>query len=196
MATTASSSLVPPSNPKINATSDLGRRQKILVSMKEPIKRAEVIESIQCLGLSYHFEPEIDEMLKQIHNDYVENNQITHIEDLHSLALLFKLLRQHGYRVPPDVFNKFKDEKVNFRETLTSDVEGMITLYEASYLSIHGEDILDQALTFTTNRLQSITIESNSFVAAKLNNVLKQCPYRGTPRLEARKYLTIYHCYN
>ncbi|KAK4285100.1 hypothetical protein QN277_001842 [Acacia crassicarpa] len=168
--------------------------RKILVSMKEPIKKAEVIESIQCLGLSYHFEPEIDEMLKQIHNGYVENNEISHIEDLHYLALLFKLLRQHEYRVPPDVFNKFKDEKGNFRETLTSDVEGMITLYEACYMSIHGEDILDQALTFTTNHLRSITIhESSSFVAAKLNNVLKQCTYRGTPRLEARKYLSIYH---
>ncbi|KAI9081569.1 hypothetical protein K1719_036455 [Acacia pycnantha] len=167
--------------------------RKILVSMKEPIKKAEVIEPIQCLGLSYHFEPEIDEMLKQIHNHYVENNEITHIEDLHSLALLFKLLRQHGYPVPADVFNKFKDETGNFRETLTLDVEGMITLHETCYLSIHGEDILDQALTFTTNHLRSITIESNPFLAAKLNNVLKQCPYRGTPRLEARKYISIYH---
>ncbi|KAI9081563.1 hypothetical protein K1719_036449 [Acacia pycnantha] len=167
--------------------------RKMLVSMKESIKKAEAIESIQCLGLSYHFETEIDEMLKQIHYHYVENNEITHIEDLHSLALLFKLLRQHGYPVPADVFNKFKDEKGNFRETLTSDVEGMITLYETCYLSIHGEDILDQALTFTTNHLRSITIESNPFLAAKLNNVLKQCPYRGTPRLEARKYISIYH---
>lgn len=90
---------------------------KILVSMKEPIKKAEVIESIQCLGLSYHFEPEIDEMLKQIHNDYVENNAITRIEDLHSLALLFKLLRQHGYRVSPGIprspFSSFTLQEAN-----------------------------------------------------------------------------------
>ena len=92
-----------------------------------------------------------------------------------------------------DVFNKFKDEKGNFSETLTSDVEGMITLYEACYLSFQGEDILDEALAFTSKHLQSITIESNPFLAAKVNNVLKQCPYRGIPRLEARKFISIYH---
>ncbi|XP_028801702.1 (-)-germacrene D synthase [Neltuma alba] len=168
--------------------------RKMLVSiMGKPLMKAEMVDSIQRLGLSYHFEAEIDEVLKQIHNDSVENNEITHIEDLHSVALLFRLLRQHGYPTSADVFNKFKDEKGNFSETLTSDVEGMISLYEASHLSIHGEDILDKALAFTTNHLQSITAESNPFVAAKLNHVLNQCPYRGIPRLEARKYISIYH---
>ncbi|XP_054814694.1 (-)-germacrene D synthase-like [Prosopis cineraria] len=169
-------------------------RKKLVSTMEKQLKKAEVIDSIQCLGLSYHFEPEIDQMLKQLHNDYVENNEITYIEDLHSLALLFKLLRQHGYAVSPDVFNKFKDEKGNFSESLTSDVGGMITLYEASHLSIHGEDILDEALAFTSRHLQSFTIESsNPFLAAKLNHVLKQCPCRGIARLEARKYISIYH---
>nr|QHU78617.1 bifunctional terpene synthase [Albizia julibrissin] len=168
--------------------------RKTLVSpMEKPLTKAEVVDSIQCLGLAYHFEPEIDELLKQIHNDFIENNEITQIEDLHSLALLFKLLRQHGYPFSPDVFNKLKDEKGNFKETLALDVGGMITLYEACHLGIHGEDILDEALAFTTNHLQSITIESNPFIAAKINNVLKQCPYRGIPRLEARKYISIYH---
>ncbi|KAI9081599.1 hypothetical protein K1719_036485 [Acacia pycnantha] len=167
--------------------------RKMLASLEKPLKKAELIDSIKSLGLSYHFEAEIEEVLKQIHNDYVENNEITQIVDLHSLALLFKLLRQHGHPVSPDVFNKFKDEKGNFRETLTSDVEGMITLYEACHLSIHGEDILDEALSFTSNHIQSISIETNPFIAAKLNNVLKQCPYRGIQRLEARKYISIYH---
>ncbi|XP_054814459.1 (-)-germacrene D synthase-like [Prosopis cineraria] len=168
--------------------------RKILAStMDKLLKKAEVVDSIQRLGLSYHFEPEIDQVLKQLHNDYVENNEITHIEDLHSLALLFNLLRQHGYPVSPDVLNKFKDEKGNFSERLASDVEGMIRLYEASHLSIHGEDILDEAHAFTSNHLQSITVESNPFLVAKLNRVLKQCPYRGVTRLEARKYISIYH---
>ncbi|KAI9081582.1 hypothetical protein K1719_036468 [Acacia pycnantha] len=115
------------------------------------------------------------------------------IEDLHSLALIFKLLRQHGYPLSPDSFNKFKDEKGNFKETLTSDVEGMITLYDACHLSIRGEDILDEALAFTSNHLRTITIESNPFLAAKLKNVLNQCPYREIPRLGARKYISIYY---
>ena len=74
--------------------------RKMLDTMeKRPLMKAEAIDLIQCLGLSYHFEAEIDQVLKQIHNVYVENNEITHIEDLHSMTLLFKLLRQHGYPI-------------------------------------------------------------------------------------------------
>ena len=74
--------------------------RKMLDTMeKRPLMKAEAIDLIQCLGLSYHFELEIDGILKQIHKDFVENNEITRIEDLHSVALLFKLLRQHGYPV-------------------------------------------------------------------------------------------------
>ncbi|XP_028795989.1 (-)-germacrene D synthase-like [Neltuma alba] len=91
---------------------------------------------------------------------------------------------------------KFKDEQGSFSEKIASDVEGMLSLYEAAHLSVHGEDILDEALAFTFNRLhRSITtIESNPFLAAKLRHSLKQCPYSwGLPRLEARKYISIYH---
>ncbi|XP_054810947.1 (-)-germacrene D synthase-like [Prosopis cineraria] len=170
--------------------------RKMLISpMEKPfITKLELIDSIQRLGLSYHFEHEIDGLLHQIHNAYVEDNQIlTHTEDLNSLALLFKLLRQQGYPISPDVFNKFKDDEGNFSEKMASDIQGMLSLYEAAYLSVHGEDILDEALVFTWNRLRSITVESNLFLAEKLQQSLKQCPYRGLPRLEARKYISIYH---
>ncbi|KAL1352264.1 hypothetical protein HN51_016257 [Arachis hypogaea] len=33
------------------------------------------------------------------------------------------------------------------------DVEGLLSLYEASHLRIHGEDILDENLPFTLNPL-------------------------------------------
>lgn len=36
------------------------------------------------------------------------------------------------------VFNKFKDENNKFKETLDSDVEGLLSLYEAAHLRIHG----------------------------------------------------------
>ena len=92
-----------------------------------------------------------------------------------------------------DMFNKFKDEQGNFGEKIATDVEGMLSLYEASHLSIHGDDILDEALAFTSNRLRSVTIESNPFLEAKLQQSLKLCPYMGLPRIEARKFISIYH---
>nr|QHU78616.1 sesquiterpene synthase [Albizia julibrissin] len=170
------------------------RKMLIISSTENPLTKVEMIDSIQRLGLSYHFEHEIHELLKAIHNTYVQNNRIlTHTQDLHSLALLFKLLRQDRYPISPDIFKKFKDEQGNFSEMVASDVEGMLSLYEASHLSVHGEDILDEALAFTSNCLRSVTVESNPFLAAKLEQSLKQCPYRGLPRLEARKYISIYH---
>lgn len=97
------------------------------------------------------------------------------------------------------MFNKFKDEEGKFSEEMTKDVEGMLSLYEAAHLSIHGEDILDEALAFTSTHLlqYSITnnnnIQSNPFLEARVHHSLKQLPYRGLPRLEARKYISIYH---
>ena len=36
------------------------------------------------------------------------------------------------------------------QESLNSDVRGMLSLYEATHLRVHGEDILDEALAFCT----------------------------------------------
>ena len=71
--------------------------------MDKPIAKVELIDLIQRLGLSYHFELMIDELLQQIHDTYVKNNRIliiqTELQDLYFLALLFKLLRQEGYPI-------------------------------------------------------------------------------------------------
>ena len=64
-----------------------------------------LIDSIQRLGVSYHFELEIDDLLQKIHDSYVENGRITVEEDdLRTLALMFRLLRQHGYRISPGIY--------------------------------------------------------------------------------------------
>ena len=58
------------------------------------------IDSIQRLGISYHFEREIHEALEQIHNAFTNNSLSTKECGLHFLALLFRLLRQKGYHIP------------------------------------------------------------------------------------------------
>ena len=49
-----------------------------------------------------------------------------------------------------EVFRSFIDEFREFKEHLCKDIEGMIYLYEASCLSIEGENVLEHARNFTT----------------------------------------------
>lgn len=76
-------------------------RQMLLPT--NPLNDANLIDSIQRLGLYHHFEHEIGELLQHIHNNHVQNGTITlnFNEDLHSIALVFRLLRQHGYPILP-----------------------------------------------------------------------------------------------
>lgn len=56
-----------------------------------------LIDSIQRLGLAYHFEREIEEALKAVYQTYtlVDDN-----DHLTTVSLLFRLLRQEGYHIP------------------------------------------------------------------------------------------------
>lgn len=91
-----------------------------------------------------------------------------------------------------DVFNKFKDEQLNFDEKLIADVEGMLSLYEASHLRIHGEDILDEALAFTSSHLKLISTQMSPFFSTKVNNCLKRPLHKNLPRLVTRDYISAY----
>lgn len=93
-----------------------------------------------------------------------------------------------------DVFNKFKGTDGNFKESLTTDVEGLLSLYEASHLMVHGEDILEEALDFSTKHLKSIATRTgiNSSLAKKIRHALKRPLRKGVPRIEARFYIEVY----
>lgn len=61
-----------------------------------PLARLELIDSIQRLGVGYQFENEIKRALYTIAN---RTNYLLIEEDLHFVALGFRLLRQHGYQI-------------------------------------------------------------------------------------------------
>ncbi|KAK2376443.1 putative terpene synthase [Trifolium repens] len=168
--------------------------RKMLVSKtEEPLTKVHLIDLICRLGLSYHFENEIEEILQRIHKNYVENGEIITFEDnLNSLAVLFRLLRQHGLHVSPNVFNKFKDENGNFSEKLIENVKGMLSLYEATHIMCHGEKVLEEALVFTTSHLESIANQLNHSHAIQVKHSLRQPLHKNMPRLEARNYISFY----
>jgi len=74
----------------------------LVTKTENPLEKVHLIDSICRLGVSYHFENEIEEVLQHIHKNYVENGEIIIFKDnLCSLAVLFRLLRQQGLHVSP-----------------------------------------------------------------------------------------------
>ncbi|KAK9155481.1 hypothetical protein Sjap_002961 [Stephania japonica] len=168
--------------------------KKMLKEAKsEPLKQMNLVDSLQRLGLTYHFEQEIEEAMQELHNHDI--NAFIKTDDLYNTALYFRLLRQHGYNAPYDIFNKFKDEKGTFKSNLVGDIKGLLSLYEAAHLSLHGEDILDDALTYATICLTRSTENLSypiSHLQRQVQHALEQPLHRGMPRLEARTYISFY----
>ena len=86
----------------------------------------------------------------------------------------------------------FKDEKGNFKKDLINNVKGMQGLYKAAYLIVHGEDILDEALAFTTTHLTCMVEYLEYPLADLIAHTLNQLFRKGLERLEARWYIPIY----
>ena len=91
-----------------------------------------------------------------------------------------------------DVFEKFKGEDGSFKKFLVRDVQGVLNLYEASYLKVHGEKILDEAEEFTRTQLKFLTSELSEPLVTEVSQALKFPLHRGILRLLSRYYLDIY----
>lgn len=90
------------------------------------------------------------------------------------------------------IFNKFTNEDNHFREDLVSDVRGILSLYEAAYLRTHGDDILEEALAFTTTHLKSMVDHLEYPLSKQVVRYLNRPIRKSLERLEARWYMSIY----
>ncbi|KAK1400105.1 Vetispiradiene synthase 1 [Heracleum sosnowskyi] len=169
-------------------------KKMLLEAASQPQQQLKLIADIQRLGLAYHFQVEIDAALQRMNDAYHELCKVTNMQnDLHFVALCFRLLRQHCYNVSSDVFNKFKDESTGkFKESLNKDVEGLLSLYEATHLRVHGEDILEEALAFTTSHLESLKTQLKDPLAAQVIRALKIPLWKSVNRVEARHCISLY----
>ena len=66
--------------------------------IENPLKQLELIDTIQRLGISYHFENEIKNVLKRTYEKSNENDD-SEKNNLYATSLKFRLLRQHGFNV-------------------------------------------------------------------------------------------------
>lgn len=91
-----------------------------------------------------------------------------------------------------DIFGGFKDDRGKFKVSLINDVTGMLSLYEAAHLRIRGEDILDEAVAFTTSHLESMVTQVSPQLSDEILHALNRPIRRGLPRLEAIYYINLY----
>ncbi|XP_056171683.1 (+)-alpha-terpineol synthase-like [Syzygium oleosum] len=153
------------------------------------VAKLEFIDAVQRLGLGYHFETEIKNALSFIYNTEVAQL----LDDLYATSLRFRLLRQHGYTVPQDVFQRFMNKTGTFIELLSKDVKGLLGLYEASVHGLEGETILDEARNFASKHLKDLHLDKVPAILASHVSHALDMPIHWRPnRLEARWFMDMY----
>ncbi|KAM3346960.1 hypothetical protein ACQJBY_021133 [Aegilops geniculata] len=155
----------------------------VMKEANEIPKILELVITIERLGLGYHYENEIAQLLDVVLNsDYDDNN-------LHLVSLRFYLLRKNRYDVSSDVFHKFEDKQGGF---IQSDTNSLLSLYNAAHLSIKGEDVFDMAVSFTRRHLLGALENLESPFVGEVSSSLLTPPFRRVGILEARNYLPCY----
>ncbi|KAI5397328.1 hypothetical protein KIW84_063226 [Lathyrus oleraceus] len=157
--------------------------------IENEVDQLEFIDVIQRLGVAYPFNNEIRNIL-----DIIYNNQTSKLEkNLHAVALKFRLLRQHHYDISTDVFDCFQDEICGFKKNQILDVEGMLSMYEASFHSFEDEIILDKARDFTSKFLKDFLNQNgDSHLSLQISHALELPLHWRVPRWEARCFINIY----
>ncbi|KAL5972845.1 hypothetical protein ACLOJK_039651 [Asimina triloba] len=157
--------------------------RRLLQETREPLDQLELIDSVERLGLGYHFEEEIKGALKA--QSAITFKEIENY-DLHDTALRFRLLRQHGYEVSQDVFECHMDGTGSFKSCYSHDTEGLLSLYEASHLSVEGETILDEAKDFAIRHLKCRNGNLEPHLQRKVEHALELPLHWRMPRSEIR----------
>ncbi|XXG62955.1 hypothetical protein AAC387_Pa05g1238 [Persea americana] len=160
----------------------------LILQTYRPEARIELINDLQRLGVGYLFEEEIRTVL-----DTICMAKDTETEkDLYATALHFRILRQNGYYASKDVFSSFADEMGSFKACLCEDTEGLLSLYEASYLAFPGETIMDEAKAFTRRHLENLDSKIDPRLNEQVAHALELPIHYRMPRLEARWYIDMY----
>ncbi|GMI68657.1 terpene synthase 02 [Hibiscus trionum] len=157
----------------------------------QPLDQLEMVDNLLRLGVAYHFEDDIHNILGNIYDN--NSNQVKR-DNLYATALEFRLLREHGYHSSPDVFHSFRDKRGNFRQSLCNDIKAMLSLYEASYYCFQGESIMEDAWNFTSKHLGNVKVDhvDPNLLGKQVSHALELPLHWRMPRLEARRYIDVY----
>uniref|UniRef100_A0ACD5WLH4 Uncharacterized protein n=1 Tax=Avena sativa TaxID=4498 RepID=A0ACD5WLH4_AVESA len=158
----------------------------ILEACSTTNEKLNLVDTLQHLSIDHHFDEQIVSTLRSIHASEFNSSS------LHDVALRFRLLRQHGFWVSPDVFNKFKDEYGAFKVEITNDPRALLSLYNASYLLTHGETELEESILFARQHLESMKSDLEPPLAEKVKRSLYLPLPRTLKRVEVLSYMLEY----
>uniref|UniRef100_A0A803LKY5 Terpene synthase N-terminal domain-containing protein n=1 Tax=Chenopodium quinoa TaxID=63459 RepID=A0A803LKY5_CHEQI len=152
---------------QISSTSDENQLEELVKKIKKimaskkygNIEELVIIDAIQRIGLEYYFRDEISAALEKHYNLYHSTIE-EGTDNLHDLALHFRLLRQHGYHVSSDALAKFKDKNGNFNQELAKDINGLMSLFEASQFRTRSDYVLDDANKFSRKLLKASLLKN------------------------------------
>ena len=66
----------------------------------DSLRQLELVDQLQRLGLSYHFQTEINQILENMNEKFQNRKDLEWNNDLYATSLHFRILRQHGYYIP------------------------------------------------------------------------------------------------
>ncbi|CAN7091483.1 unnamed protein product [Brassica rapa subsp. narinosa] len=142
------------------------------------------------LGVAYHFEDEIMETLKDGFQRIEE--MMAGEDDLYTVSVLFYVFRTYGYNISSDVFGRFLGDHGEFKECLTRDTKGILSLYEAAHMGTTTDYILDKALTFTLRNLESLSCTCKPNLSRLIRNSLGLPQHKNMEILVAKEFIRFY----
>nr|AAL25826.1 cyclase [Nicotiana tabacum] len=166
-------------------------RKMLVETPDNSTQKLVLIDTIQRLGLAYHFNDEIENSIQNIFN-LSQNSENDNEHNLYVAALRFRLARQQGYYMSSDVFKQFTNHDGKFKENHINDIQGLLSLYEATHMRVHDEEILEEALIFTTTHLESMIPNLSNSLKVQVTEASNQPIRKTIPRVGSRKYIYIY----
>ncbi|XP_023760107.1 R-linalool synthase QH1, chloroplastic [Lactuca sativa] len=164
----------------------------LICNVRNPLSVLELIDDLQRLGIAYHFPDEICSLLEMIYHNYYQAQDTWNSMSLNHKALGFRLLRQHGYHVPQEIFGNFEDQTQNLKPHLYEDMMCILNLYEASYNSFENESIMDDARDFTARYLKENLENIHENLSSLVTHALELPLHWRVPRVEAIWYIEEY----
>ncbi|KAL0855285.1 hypothetical protein Bca101_060438 [Brassica carinata] len=169
-------------------------RDVLMSSKNSDSERIRLIHLLMNLGIAYHFETEIDEILNKAFE--IVEDMISQQDDLETISTMFEVFRLRGYYMSCDAFNRFKGEDGKFKESLVKDTKGMLQLYQSAHLGTPSEDIMDEALSFAQRHLESLICNQAASVSPHLSTHIKYAlsrdRYHNIEIIATREYISFY----